>query len=249
MSGADWRSYLRTFHDHNPGVTEQVLTRVGGAPYAWLTEPLHNTAGWIVDVACGSAPTRDHLPGHRWVGVDLSSSELAAAVAAGRGPVVQARAGALPFADGTAAAVCAAMSLQVITPLPDALAEVRRILRPNGVLVALVPSRLGASPRGVLGWIRVLRALGVRSQHWPNPHACDGLAGLLNRHGFQVIDTERRTFWFPVETGEAAALLVDSLYLPGFSADALVSAKHKLGSRARPGRRLALPLRRVIARC
>lgn len=248
MSGADWQSYLRTFHGQKPGVTEQVLSRVDGSPHAWLAEPLHDTIGWIVDVACGSAPTRDHLPGHRWVGVDLSSSELTAAVASGREPVVQARADALPCADGAADAVCAAMSLQVVTPLSGALAEIGRILRPNGVLVALVPSRLGASPRGLLGWTRVLGALGFASPRWPNPHACDRLAGLLSRHGFQIVATERRTFWFPVDTGDSAALLVDSLYLPGISADRLASAKQKLGSWARPGRRLPLPLRRVIAR-
>ncbi|WP_210717707.1 class I SAM-dependent methyltransferase [Amycolatopsis acididurans] len=204
--------------------------------------------GWVVDLACGSAPTRDHLVEHRWVGVDLSAGELAVAVAAGRGPVVHARVDALPFGDGAVDAVCAAMALQVVTPLDGVLAEIRRVLRPGGVLVALVPGRLGVSPRGWLGWARVLRALGVTSQPWPNPHACDSLAGILARHGFTVVSTARRTFPFPLDTAESAALLVDSLYLPGISADRIAAAKHTVGTQARIGRSLPLPLRRVVAR-
>lgn len=248
MTDAEWQRYLATFHSHRPGVTERVLSQVDGSPYPWLVEPLCDITGWIVDVACGSAPTRDHLAEYRWVGVDLSARELAAAVAAGRGPVLQARADALPFGDGAVDAVCAAMALQVITPLTRVLDEMKRVLRPGGVLVALVPARLGFSPRGWLDWARVLRALGITSQPWPNPHACDGLAEILGRHGFTVVSTERRTFPFPLDSSDSAALLVDSLYLPGVSGARVAAAKHALASRARPGRSLPLPLRRVVAR-
>ncbi|MQA16826.1 MAG: methyltransferase domain-containing protein [Pseudonocardiaceae bacterium] len=161
MTDADWYRYLTAFHGEKPGITERMLSQVAGSPYGWLVEPLRDTAGWIVDVACGSAPTRDHLAGRYWVGADVSAGELAVAVAAGRRPLVQARADALPFGDGAADAVCAAMSLQVVTPLTDVLAEIVRILRPGGILVAMVPSRLGMSPRGWLGWARVLRWLGA----------------------------------------------------------------------------------------
>lgn len=248
MTDAEWQRYLAAFHRDRPGVTERVLSRLPGSPYLWLVEQLPEVAGWVVDLACGSAPTRELLVEHRWVGVDVSASELAAAVAAGRGPLVQARADALPFGDGAVDAVCSAMALQVVTPLDGVLAEIRRALQPGGVLVALVPDRLGVSPRGWLGWALVLRALGVTSQPWPNPHACDGLAGILARHGFAVVSTARRTFPFPLDTAESAALLVDSLYLPGISADRVAAAKHTLGTRVRPGRSLPLPLRRVVAR-
>jgi hypothetical protein len=64
------------------------------------------------------------------------------------GPLVQARADVRPIADVIAAAVCAAMALQVVTPLAGGLGEVKRVLLPGGLLVALVPSRARARPRG-----------------------------------------------------------------------------------------------------
>lgn len=247
MTDEGWQRYITAFHDEKPGITERVLSRVDGSPYGWLAEPLQDTTGWIVDVGCGSAPTREHLAGQRWVGMDVSAGELTEAAAASRQPLVQARANALPLGDGAADAVCAAMALQVVTPLTDVLAEIARVLRPGGVLAALVPAGLGFSPRGWLGWARVLRALGVAGQPWPNPDACDGVAAVLARHGFRVLSSERRTFAFPIDTDESATLLIDSLYLPDTNSDRIATAKHTLGSSG-PGRSLPLPLRRVVAR-
>lgn len=244
---ADWSRYLAAFHGRKPGITERVLRRVHD-PYGWLTEPVRESLGWIVDLACGSAPTREYLADRGWMGVDLSRDELAVATAAGRRPVVQARADALPVADGAAATVCSAMALQAVTPLSDVLAEVKRVLRPGGLLVALVPARLGFPPRGWWSWMRIFATLGVGGQPWPNPHACDRLPAVLVEHGFEIVSSQRRTFWYPVDTPEAAALLVDSLYLPGVSAKRIATAQRILGLWARPGRHVPLPLRRVIAR-
>lgn len=159
MTDVSWGGYLARFHSEHAGITERVLRRLDGCPYQWLAAPLADMTGCIVDLACGSAPTRDHLAENRWVGVDFSHQELGVAVAAGRGPVVQARADALPIGDGIAEAVCAAMALQVLTPLADVLGELKRILRPGGLLVALVPSRRTRSP---VGWL-------ARSAQHPKP--------------------------------------------------------------------------------
>jgi SAM-dependent methyltransferase len=140
------------------------------------------------------------------------------AAAAGRGPLVEGRADPLPVASGAAAAVCAAMALPVVAPLPDVLAEVKRILRPGGLLAALVPFRLGFPPRGWWSWARVFTAVGVAGQPWPNPDACDDLPARLAGH------------------------------VPGVGAERIAAAQRTLGARARPGRRLPLPLRRVVAR-
>jgi hypothetical protein len=90
--GPHWPTYLADYHDERPGITELVLARaVAGrhrTPYAWLVEPLRGMGGPILDLACGSAPTRPLLSKALWIGVDASPGELAVAATAGRGPLV-----------------------------------------------------------------------------------------------------------------------------------------------------------------
>lgn len=242
-----WRRYLAEFHDQRPAVTEHLLERADRSPYRWLAEPLQAVEGPILDLACGSAPTRKELRTSGWLGLDSAPSELAAAAKAGRGPLVLARADALPLEDASVDAVCAAMCLPVVTPLDDVLTELGRVMRPGARVAALVPSRLGASPGAWLGWLRVLRALGVRDQPWPNPQARDGLAHLLRAHGMDVIADDRRVFTLDLSTPDSVELLVDALYLPGIDPQRVAHAKRVLAPRARPGRSLPLPLRRVVA--
>ncbi|GLY64239.1 class I SAM-dependent methyltransferase [Amycolatopsis taiwanensis] len=245
-----WPGYLARYHDDRPGITERILEqatdRRRARPYSWLVEHLRGRRAVILDLACGSAPTREELPDERWLGVDLSAGELALAVAAGRGPVLRGRADQLPIGENAVGAVCAAMCLQVLTPLDQVLAELKRVLRPGGVLVALVPSGMWFG-RGLLGWWRVLRALGIRSQPWPNPDARDGLPKILRAHGFVVDASERRVFRREINDSQAAALLVNGLYLPGIASDRVEAASAALAAWARPGRRLPFPLRRIVA--
>jgi SAM-dependent methyltransferase len=242
-----WRRYLASYHDQRPAITERLLGRADTSPYAWLVEPLHDMDGLILDLACGSAPTRPLLPDAHWLGVDVSAGELAYAAEYGRGPLVRARADALPVATGAAAAVCAAMCLPVLTPLDAVLSEIIRVLRPGAALVALVPSAGGLSLGQLASWARIMRWLGVRRQPWPNPRARDGLPGLLRQAGFTVHANTRRTFTVPLVTTADAELLIDGLYLPGVADTRLRQARRRLAALARPGRRLALPLRRVVA--
>lgn len=247
MDGGDWRRYIRAYHDSRPGITERFLQQADASPYAWLADPLRSAQGTVLDLACGSAPTRALLPGADWVGVDLSQGELAEAARQGRGPLVRASADALPVASGAIGAVCAAMCLPVLTPLPRVLDEIRRVLRPGGMVAALVPAQSGLSLSGLLDWTRVMSTLRTMHQPWPNPHARDGLAALLRTSGFRVRSDERRVFTLRLETPDAAALLVDALYLPHVTPGRAEAAKRSLARWARPGRRLELPLRRVVA--
>lgn len=246
MDEQGWRRYLAAYHEERPGITERFLGLADASPYAWLAGPLRTAQGPIVDLACGSAPTRGLLAGEEWVGVDSSPAELAEAALHGREPLLRASADALPMATGTAAAVCAAMCLHVLTPLPRVLGEIRRVLRPGGMLAALVPDRSGLSLSGLLGWARWMQAVRAVRPPCPNPEACDGLPALLSRAGFRVHGDERRVFTLALDS-DSAALLVEGLYLPHLTAERARAAESALADWLRPGRRLQLPLRRVVA--
>ncbi|MEV2278102.1 class I SAM-dependent methyltransferase [Nocardiopsis sp. NPDC049922] len=248
MDDRAWTDYLACFHGERPGVTERLLALAGADPYAWLVDPLHGRDGAIVDLGCGSGPTRDRISEPRWVGLDSSPEELAYAAAVGRGPLVMGDATALPFRDGSTAAVCAAMSLQVLRPLDTVLSEIERILEPGGLLVSLTPARLGPSPRGLVAWGRVLAALRTRHLPWPEPRACDGTAALLRSRGWTVLSRERRVFDLRMDRPEHTSLLVDGLYLPRVGGRRILTAKRSLTRWAAPGRTLPLPLTRVVAR-
>jgi len=243
-----WRTYLAAYHDDRPAITERLLGSATSSPYEWLVEPLRNQGGPILDLACGSAPTRPLLPGAQWIGLDSSTGELGYAAAAGRTPLVRGSANALPITAGSITAVCAALSLQVLTPLDTVLSEMRRVLRPGGMLMALVPARPGLGPGGLLRWNRVLRALGVRRLEWPNPQATDGLARTLQQHGFRIHSNQRREFTLTIDNAEDLELLLEGLYLPDVPVSQVRSAKDALSSWVHPGGlRLPLPLRRVSA--
>ncbi|WAX77476.1 class I SAM-dependent methyltransferase [Streptomyces sp. KMM 9044] len=247
MNEQEWRRFIAAYHHAHPGITEQLFTLADTSPYAWLAEPLHGIEGTVLDLACGSAPTRAELPYAEWVGIDLSAAELAEAARLGRGPLVRAGADSLPTASTSVAGVCAAMCLPVLTPLPQVLEEVRRVLRPGGTLAALVPSQTGLTTSGMLGWLRVMTALRAVRQPWPSPQARDGLAALLRDAGFHVRSDERHVFTLAIDSADAAALLPDALYLPGLTPRRAEAAKRSLARWAAPGRRLELPLRRVVA--
>lgn len=242
-----WHRYLSGYHDRRPAITERLLARADTSPYAWLVEPLPDIGGPVLDLACGSAPTRPLLADTCWLGLDYSAGELGYAAAHGRGPLTRARADALPVTTHAVAAVCAAMCLQVLTPWDEVLGEITRVLRPGGRLVALVPSAGGLRPVQLLLWARIMWWLGMWRQPWPNPQARDGLPRLLRRAGFTVQADAGRTFTVPLATAADAELLIEGLYLPGVADHRVRSAGQRLAALARPGRRVALPLRRVVA--
>ncbi len=111
-----------------------------------------------------------------------------------------------------------------------------------------MPSGSGLSPRGLLGWARVMGALRAVRQPWPNPQARDGLAGVLRGAGFTVRSDERRVFRLLLETPAAVSLLVEGLYLPGVPPERTASAGRALAAWARPpGADWNSLLRRVVA--
>lgn len=95
----------------------------------------------VLDAGCGSGRELDELAARgRVAGVDLSPVAVASARARGHADVHCAPIERLPFADATFDLVTC---LDVIEHTPDdrvALAELRRVTRPDGLLVVTVPA-------------------------------------------------------------------------------------------------------------
>ncbi len=93
----------------------------------------------VLDLACGTGDLTALLraAGHRALGADLSFGMLAAAGAAGRGPVLEADAAALPLADGALDGIVSGFALRNFTDLAAIFAEAARVLRPGGRIALL----------------------------------------------------------------------------------------------------------------
>lgn len=114
-----------------------------------LLDAIPTAAHTLVDLGCGLAraghellPQRARL---RYVGIDLDAARLGQAAAAlsaahgARAQLVGARAEAIPLADETVDVVLTSMTLQHVPDLVPVLAEVRRVLAPDGVIVSAEP--------------------------------------------------------------------------------------------------------------
>ncbi len=241
-----WGAYVQRFHAEHAGITERVLSRCRAGPddpYAWCAQPVGDTSGAVVDVGCGSGPMATRLRG--WVGVDSSAAELAAARSKSRAPVVLGDGRHLPIATGAADAAVAAMSLQIIEPLGDVLAEIARVVRPGGLLVALLPATRPMPVGDGLLFARLQLVLRARIRY-PNDDllAPRRLAGVASRRGLRVVTDDSRAFRLPLRGVSDVAELVGSLYLPSVDPARRAAANRVL--RARIGREVTMPLRRVV---
>lgn len=157
--------------------------------------------GPLLDLACGDGALLARLclsVDRSLLGVDLSAGELAAArarlarwggsgtaggpdgpaEAAGSAPrpwpavaLQRARAQALPLADGALAAVLSHMALMLMAEPPRVVAELARVLRPGGRLLALLPGgRAAGAPTDA-----VATAFGAAVSAAPRAAAWDGL--------------------------------------------------------------------------
>jgi len=104
----------------------------------FLAPRLAHLSGEVLDVGCGEMPFRGLLPpGARYTGLDVPA---ATEFGMGRHPdVVEYDGRAIPFPDASFDAVLCTEVLEHAED-PDALvAEIRRVLRPGGVLLATIP--------------------------------------------------------------------------------------------------------------
>jgi SAM-dependent methyltransferase len=112
-----------------------VITRPALNP--WLEERLDRLAGAgpVLDLGCGRGYWMEHLARRGIAAVGVEHDRTRAVVAARFGPVAAGDGARLPLADASVGLV---WCLHVLHHLPDparVLAEVRRVLRPGGVLV------------------------------------------------------------------------------------------------------------------
>jgi len=248
MAAPGWREYLADFHAGRAGITEDLLghTTDGGIdPYRWITNQI-DPADRVLDLACGSGPISALHPGP-WFGMDISASELERAQArspAQAAPLVLADAVALPFVPGSFDAVACSMALMVIQPIDAALAEIARVLRPGGRLVALLPSAGPLHGGDVVRYGQLLVAL-RRRLTYPNDRALADATALLAGAGLSPLSDERRRFECHVADPQTAALCVSSLYLPGASPERL--ARAFAVTRGWVGQTLGVPLRLLVA--
>lgn len=117
--------------------------------HRWVLDTLQWSGDeWVLDVGCGPGAyfraTAERVPRGRLVAGDLSfgmARQARQAPAADRFAVINFDVQRLPFADDTFDVVLANHMLYHVSDLAGALAEIRRVLRPDGVLVAGTNSR------------------------------------------------------------------------------------------------------------
>ena len=246
-----WTSYLDRFHEHRPGITEDVLSEAcdvdGTNPYTWLLAVVPCNPGVVaLDLACGSGPLQiadSHL---RWVGVDRSPGELARAGSATPRMLVRGDGQRQPFRDATFDLVACSMALMLFNPVDAVVAEIHRVLRDDGTLVLLLPGSLPLSTRDRVRYVRLLAALRELRPAYPNSVHLGRLHARLERAGFAVVSDERRCFRYPLRDEQHAQRFVESIYAPGHPPSHIEAAVRAATSWV--GSSIGIPLRRVVCR-
>jgi methionine biosynthesis protein MetW len=161
-----------------------------------------------LDVGCGDGGTsgvwlRDRVAAY--VGVDISESAIRMATERGLDARLISDAAELPFADDSfEVAICTEVLEHLFEP-QLALAEIRRVLRPDGRLIVTVPNL--AHWRNRLD-VAVLGRWNPRGDHrsaiepWRDPHirffTLASLVNLTEQAGFRVVERGGHTqFGFP----------------------------------------------------
>lgn len=243
---ADWPAYLEHFHTEHAGITERILSRCRADvldPYEWCAQPLSDRAGPTLDLACGSGPMADHVDG--WIGADRSAAELATAQVRGRLPVIRASATSAPIREASLEAVVCSMGLQIIEPIPSALTEIARVLRPLGRVVLLLPASGPLRWRQALTYWRLQIALRQRITY-PNDDLlrATALRQAAAAARLKVAHDELLAFSLALDTDSQADELLASLYLPNVRPRGLAAGRRVLHERV--GGQLTVPLRRIV---
>lgn len=245
----DWERYLAGFHHERAGITEAVLrASIDGAgpnPYDWLLEAVP-AEGFVVDVACGSAPLWTPTLAGRYLGVDPSDKELELAADRGAYSLTRGTAADIPVQDGQAGVVVCSMALMILPALADVLREIRRILSADGILVAMIPTG-PTTARDLPVLSGMVAALG-RTPWYPNDRRLRKPGDLFADNGLRLVSDERRRFAYRLSDRHAADRMADSLYLPGVPDRQQRRLRTFLRGSVRVNAVMPVPIRRFVAR-
>jgi methionine biosynthesis protein MetW len=166
-------------------------------PLRRLLEEHTSSVSVCLDVGCGDGGTTGLWLNARagsYVGVDVSERAVAAAVAKGLNAQVVEDASKLPFPDNTFTVVVCIEVLEHLFDPQLAAAEISRVLRPGGVLIATVPNVAYWRRRVDLALIGRWNPLGDDlsvQQPWRDPHirffTAAALSRMLSGAGFERI--------------------------------------------------------------
>jgi SAM-dependent methyltransferase len=230
-----------------PGDAEALLAgatdRAGTRALPWLADPLR-AADRVLELACGPGLLAGELGADRWIGLDPTEPG-----AAHRGPFLWADPTAVPLRDNAVDALAMVLVLPGLPALDAVFAEVRRVLRPGGMLLVAVPS---ATP-GSLTELAINRAVRPVHTGWRHRSALDRAGWLLAAADFSVLGDERVPFALPLPDAAAALALAERLpaarlWPPDLAEPVRAEVAARLARRAAPGRVLPVPLRRLVAR-
>jgi SAM-dependent methyltransferase len=228
-----------------PGwLLDRATDHAGRHPQPWMAAPLRN-AQRVLELGSPNGLLAAELGPERWIG--LGPAVLPRATQPG--PFLRADPAAVPLATNAVDGVALLLALPVLADLDAVFAELRRVLRPGGTLVVVVPS---ASP-GSWGELRLASMLRPVHRAWPHRSALDGAGWLLTGADFAVLGDDRVSFTLPVPDAAAAHALVEQLPAAGLWPPDLPDAVRAevaagLARRAGPQRVLPVPLRRLVAR-
>lgn len=208
----------------------------------WAAGPLLD-ARRVLDVCCGTGPLADELQPGRWLGVDPGAPAMS------RLPRLRAAPPALPLRANSVDGIALLLALPRLTDLDRVFAELRRVLRPGGTLVVIVPSAVARSPAELL----LVPLLAGVHRGWTHRSALDRAGWLLAAADFAVVGDDRVPFALPVPDAAAAYELVADLPQAGLWPPDLPSAARMriadgLARRSSTDSVLPVPLRRLVAR-
>lgn len=243
-------SLNKAFHDHECAYYDQRFAIVHDAASAraalyeveaLLGAPLESGAT-VLDVGCGTgwyaAGLRRAAPDTTVIGLDLSAGMLGKAADAGARNLVQGQAERLPFPDACVAAVVARGVLHHLPDPEAALAEWRRVLKPDGALVLTSEPTPTVERHGELLVRAMLRLPGFRRQMSPESEFWELAAMAANLHTFTTADLS--------SLGEAAGYSRIDLRTSGFGATLVMTASYVAHGHW-PGVAGRLPWRSMIA--